>query len=234
MSMAAGICEFFIIISPEKIQLKDFITGDWTPPFLPFEKDLQFHRQMEQCRTAFVTQTSPHGVADAVGLAKDFVGNDPFVCIMPDCLLFSDESFAKQLLPTFERYRKSVVGTVLVTGAEVQRFGNVGLLRTQSLDGGCFLITSLSGKTPEPIKAGPGETIRKGFGGGIYLPEYFELLERTRPQAKGEVDDVPIHKMLVEQRKLLGVQLEGVAFDVGHPVGLRAAAHYVGRRRNGT
>jgi hypothetical protein len=29
---------------------------------------------------------------------------------------------------------------------------------------------------------------------------------------------------------LLGVLLEGEAFDVGHPLGLRAAAHYVGRR----
>ena len=55
-----------------------------------------------------------------------------------------------------------------------------------------------------------------------------------RPLAKGEVDDVPIHQILIKQGRLLGVLLEGAAFDVGHLLGLRAAAHYVGRRINRT
>ncbi|MBW2172704.1 MAG: NTP transferase domain-containing protein [Deltaproteobacteria bacterium] len=229
MCMAAGITEFCIIISPRKAQLRDFVTGDWTPPALPFEKDLRFYNQIERCRIIFVTQTSPTGVADAVGLARGFVGDDPFACIMPDCLLFSDKPHIQQLLPTFQRYRKSVIGAVLITGVETQRFGNVGLLSCHKLDEESFLITSLSDKTPEPLYAKPGETIYKGFGGGIYLPEYFKLIEETRPHAKGEVDDVPIHQMLVKQEKLLGVVLQGAAFDTGHPLGLRAAAHYAGR-----
>ena len=230
MYMAAGICEFCIIVSPEKPRLKDFITGNWPPPALPFEKDAQFYEQLKRCRIVFVTQSHPKGVADAVGLAKDFVGDEPFACIMPDCLLFSDKPHARQLLHVFERYQKNVISTVFVKGTDVKRFGNVGLLRTQRLNGECFLITSLSDKNGEPLTARPGETIHKGFGGGIYLPEYFDLIEIIRPGAKGEVDDVPIHQMLIEQRKLLGVLLEGTAFDAGHPLGLRAAAHFVGRK----
>ena len=104
------------------------------------------------------------------------------------------------------------------------------MLSTQDLDGECFRITSLSDKTPEPLYANPGETICKGFGGGIYLPEYFDLIEEIRPHAGDEVDDIPIHHMLIEQNKLVGVVLQGAAFDTGHPLGLRAAAHYVGRK----
>jgi len=234
MLMAAGITEFCIISSPGKVQLRDFVTGDWTPPALPFEKDLGFYNQLERCRITFVTQPSPTGVADAVGLAKEVVGNNPFACIMPDCLLFSNESHVRQLLPVFQRYRKSVIGTVLITGAEAQRFGNVGLLSCRELDDECFLITSLSDKTPEPLAVKPGKTVYKGFGGGIYLPEYFDLIEKTRSRATGEVDDVPIHQMLIEQERLLGVVLKGAAFDTGHPLGLRAAAHYAGRKLRGT
>jgi len=230
MYMAAGISEFCIIISTEKPQLKDFITGNWTPPALPFEKDARFYKQLERCRIVFVTQSHPRGVADAIGLAKDFVGDEPFACIMPDCLLFSDKPHAQQLLQVFERYQKNVIGTVFIRCADVKRYGNVGLLRTQRIDGECFLITSLSDKKPEPLTARPGETIHKGFGGGIYLPEYFELIEIIRPLAKGEIDDVPIHQILIKQGKLLGVLLEGAVFDAGHPLGLRAAAHYAGRR----
>lgn len=228
--MAAGISEFCIITSPDKPHLHDFITGNWNPPAFPFEKDAIFYNQLEQCRIVFVTQSHPRGVADAVGLAEDFVGDEPFVCIMPDCLLFSDKPHPQQLLHVFERYEKNVIGTVLIKSAHVKRFGNVGLLGTQRLSNECFLITSLSDKNPQPLTAKPGETIHKGFGGGIYLPEYFELIEKTRSHAKGEVDDVPIHQILVERGRLLGVLLEGEAFDVGHPLGLRAAAHYVGRR----
>ncbi|MBW1677388.1 MAG: NTP transferase domain-containing protein [Deltaproteobacteria bacterium] len=232
MYMAAGISEFCIIISPEKPQLKDFITGNWTPPAIPYEKDARFYKQLERCRIVFVTQSHPGGVADAVGMAKDFVGDEPFACIMPDCLLFSDRPHAQQLVQVFERYQKNVISTVFIRGADVKRFGNVGLLRTQRLDGESFLITSLSHKKPEPLTAMPGETIHKGFGGGIYLPEYFDLVEIVRALAKGEVDDVPIHQILIKQRKLLGVLLEGAAFDAGHPSGLRAAVHYAGRRTN--
>lgn len=234
MCMAGGITEFCLIISPRKIQLRDFVTGEWTPPALPFEKDLRFYNQIKRCRVTFATQPAPTGVADAVGLAKSFVGDDPFVCIMPDCILFSDKSHLQQLLPAFQRYGKSVVGAVLITGTETQRFGNVGILSTQEMDGECFRITSLSGKTSEPLPASPGKTICKGFGGGIYLPEYFDLIEEIRPHARNEVDDIPIHHILIERDRLLGVVLEGVAFDTGHPLGLRAAAHYAGRRLSST
>jgi UTP--glucose-1-phosphate uridylyltransferase len=230
MCMAGGITEFCIIISPRKAQLRDFVTGEWTPPALPFEKDLRFYNQIKRCRVTFAIQPAPAGVADAVGLAESFVGNEPFVCIMPDCLLFSDKPHVQQLLPAFHRHGKSVVGTILITGTETQRFGNVGMLSTQELDGECFRIISLSGKTAEPIPAKPGETICKGFGGGIYTPEYFNLIEEVRPQAGDEVDDIPIHHRLVEQGRLLGVVLKGVAFDAGHPLGLRSVAHYAGRK----
>ena len=232
MYMAAGISEFCIIVSPEKPQLKNFVTGNWTPPAIPFEKDSRFYKELERCRIVFVTQKHPRGVADAVGLAKDFVGDEPFACIMPDCLLFSNKPHAQQVIQVFERYKRSVIGTVLIKGGDVRRFGNVGLLVTQRLNGDCFLITSLSDKKAEPLTARPGETIHKGFGGGVYLPEYFDLIEVIRLKEKGEVDDVPIHQALISQGKLLGVLLEGVAFDVGHPLGFRAAAHYTGRRVN--
>ncbi len=232
MYMAAGISEFCIITSPDKPQLKDFITGNWTPPVFPFEKDAQFYKQLQRCRIVFLTQSHPSGVADAVGLAKDFAGDGPFACIMPDCLLFSRKSHVQQLLQAFEKYQENVIGTVSLRGSEVRHFGNVGLLRTERLNGKCFLITSLSDKKLEPLTARPGETIHKGFGGGIYLPEYFDLIEIVRPQSRGEVDDVSIHQILINQGKLLGVLLEGAVFDAGHPLGFRAATHYAGRRVN--
>jgi len=176
-----------------------------------------------------LTQNKAIGVADAVSLARDFVNNEPFVCIMPDCLLFSHRPFARQLMDGFEKYAKNIIGTVYIQGVDVRRFGNVGRLGTNRLDGGFFSITSLSDKTKKPLAAHGGEKIHKGFGGGIYLPEYFDLVEIIRNQTEGEVDDVPIHHRLIQKEALLGVLLQGKAFDAGHPLGYRAVIHFAGR-----
>jgi UTP--glucose-1-phosphate uridylyltransferase len=230
--MAAGIREFCVITSPEKPQIRDFLTGDWKPPVFPFEKDLRFFQQLERCEIVFLTQEEPIGVADAISLARDFIGNEPFVCIMPDCILFSDVSQTQQTLQVFQRQESHVIGMIAMRGADGNRFGNVGLLQAEKLNGNAFRITSLTDKTGEPIKATPGALIHKGFGGGIYLPEFFDLVEVIRPQARGEVDDVPIHQILIKEKKLLGVLLEGAAFDAGHPLGLKAAGHFAGRPTN--
>jgi UTP--glucose-1-phosphate uridylyltransferase len=229
MYMASGISEFCVITSPHKPMLRDFITGNWKSPALPFHWDAALYRKLEACRTVFLTQNEPRGVADAVHLARDFVGDEPFACIMPDCLLFSDKPLAQQLLEGCERHQAHVIGSIYIRGNDVRRFGNVGVLETDRLRGPCFAITSLSNKKQKPLSLPPGETIHKGFGGGIYLPEYFHLVEAIRSHVKGEVDDVPIHHLLIKEGKLLGIVLEGVAFDAGHPLGFRTAVDYVGR-----
>ncbi len=229
--MASGISEFCIVTSPHKPQLKAFLTGNWKPPYLPFRRDARFFEKLKGCHTAFLVQNEPKGVADAVALAKGFVGDEPFACIMPDCLLFSQKPFARQLIEAFRKFPQNMIGTVHITGNDVKRYGNVGLLGVKHLQKPCFTITSISDKTVKPLSAKPGEIVHKGFGGGIYLPEYFDLVEAIRPKVKGEVDDVPIHHILVEEGRLLGVLLEGTAFDAGHPLGYRTAVRFVGRRR---
>jgi UTP--glucose-1-phosphate uridylyltransferase len=229
MYVASGISEVCIITSPQKRLIMDFVTGNWLPPALPFSKDGLFYRKLEACRTVFLTQEKPRGVADAIALARDFVGNEPFACIMPDCLLFSDKPMAAQLIRGFDRCKTNVIGTIFLRGNHMLRFGNVGVLEKDEADHDCPTITSLSGKKKEPLSAKPGGTICKGFGGGIYLPEYFDLIETMRPHATEEVDDVPVHQILAEEGKLVGVPLEGTAFDAGHSLGFRAAVHFAGR-----
>jgi UTP--glucose-1-phosphate uridylyltransferase len=229
MCVDSGISEICCITAPSKPLLEKFVTGSWTLPMLPFRRDDQFYGKLDGCHITFRSQPEPTGVADAVSLARDFVGNAPFVCIMPDCLLFSDTPFLRQLTTGFEKYRKSIIGTVFLRGTELNRFGNVGRLETDRLDDGFFSITSLSDKTRKPLATMLGQQIHKGFGGGIYLPEYFDLIDIVRDKACGEIDDVPIHHRLIEKQALIGVLLQGNAFDAGHPLGYRAAVHFAGR-----
>jgi UTP--glucose-1-phosphate uridylyltransferase len=234
MYLASGISEFCFVTSPDKPLIRDFITGAYPPRAFPFKPDTRFYNRLRACRVLFCSQNAPQGVAHAIWLAKDFVGSEPFACIMPDCLLFSENPFLQQLMEAFSRHGKNTIGAVVVHCDEAKRYGNVGILRTKPVDDSCFLITSITDKTEKPLPVERGENIQKGFGGGIYLPEYFRLVETIRPKAGREVDDVPIHDLLVRDKNLLGVPLRGAAFDAGHPLGFRAAVHFVGRPHSET
>jgi UTP-glucose-1-phosphate uridylyltransferase len=229
MYLDSGISELCIITSPQKPLIRDFIAGSWCPPALPFKRDAAFYDKLKNCRTVFLIQEEPRGVADAVGLARDFVKSEPFACIMPDCLLFSEKPMAKQLALAFERWQTPVIGAIFVKGDDVLRFGNVGLLEVEASSDRSFAVTSLSPKKDGPLYMDPNATMVKGFGGGVYLPEYFDLVEAIRPKAQGEVDDIPIHQILIKEGRLLAIPLEGRPFDAGHPLGFRAAVHFVGR-----
>lgn len=226
----SDIRDFCIVISPEKERVRRFLTDGPRAAGLPFRHDAGFLSRLRSCRITYLIQERPAGVADAVALARGVVGSRPFACIMPDCLLFADRPFLKQLIATHETYRTNVIATIRIAGPDLARFGNVGLLESLPLDDHAVRITSLSPKRRAPLVASGTGSFQKGFGGGIYLPEYFHLADAVPPDRRGEVDDVPIHEAMIDHGNLLGVLLEGTPFDAGHPLGYRAAAYFLGRR----
>lgn len=226
----SDIRDLYVIISPSKHLVRAFLTESRLPPGLPFREDPTFRSRLNSCNFTFLIQEQPVGVADAVSLARRFIGSDPFACIMPDCLLFGHEPFPRQLLDAYQKYATNVIGTILIREKDLNRFGNVGLLEVHGLDQKTVRITSLSPKSSDPLKARRPGPYQKGFGGGIYLPEYFELAEKLTRDPAGELDDVPIHHAMIDNQRLFGTLLEGDPFDTGHPLGLRAAAHFQGRR----
>jgi UTP--glucose-1-phosphate uridylyltransferase len=228
--MDSGICDLCIIVSPQKQLIRKFLTDEAVPAGLPYRHDPLFRDRLKSCHITFLVQERPTGVAHAVALARDFVGSEPFACIMPDCLLFADVPFPQQLMNVYQKQTVNVIGTILIKGKDLERFGNVGLLKSNPIDGHTVQITSLSPKVSEPLRGETSGSHHKGFGGGIYLREYFDLVPTVTVNDTGEIDDVPIHHAMIENQNLLGVRLEGAAFDTGHPLGFRAANHFRGRQ----
>jgi UTP-glucose-1-phosphate uridylyltransferase len=72
----------------------------------------------------------------------------------------------------------------------------------------------------------PGRAVLKGFGCGVFLPHFFDLIEEWRPRLTGEVDEVPVLQTLAREGRLLGVELMGRGFDAGNPEGFRAATAF--------
>jgi UTP--glucose-1-phosphate uridylyltransferase len=225
----SGVRQIGVIISPAKEGIRQFLLGN-PPEFLAPLVDAHLRVLFKTCKFSFFVQPEPTGLADAVSLCREFVGNEPFALIMPDNILLDGLPVVTQLIPFFASEGRDILGAINLEAKEASRFGNVGILETEVIPdrGPRFRkVSYFSSKTDEPLYIPPGEKLLKNFGGSIFLPHFFDYIEQSRPKAKGELDDVPVIQAILRQEGLRVVVLEGNGFDVGNPEGYWAANLYI-------
>ena len=222
---ASGIRQIGVVISPAKESIRQFLLGE-PPQFLAPQLDAHLRVLLRACTFSFFVQPSPLGVADAVSLCRDFVGDEPFALVMPDNILLDGLPVVSQMIPFFSREPRDMLGALRLEAEQASRFGNVGILETEAISDESKKIVSVrrfSDKISSSLHIPAGESVLKNFGGSIFLPHFFDYIEKLRPHIEGELDDVPVVQAIIKEKGLLAVALEGNGFDVGNPAGYWAA-----------
>lgn len=222
---ASGIRQIGVVISPAKESIRQFLLGE-PPEFLAPQLDAHLRVLLRACTFRFFVQPSPLGVADAVSLCRDFVNDEPFALVMPDNILLDGLPVVSQMIPFFSREPRDMLGALRLEAEQASRFGNVGILETEVISEESKKILSVSGisdKISGPLHIPAGESALKNFGGSIFLPHFFDYIEKLRPHIEGELDDVPVVQAILKEKGLLAVALEGNGFDVGNSAGYWAA-----------
>jgi len=230
---ASGVREIAVVISSAKESIRRFLQGN-PPEFLAPQLDAHLKTFFEACAFSFFVQPQPNGLADAVSLCREFVGREPFALIMPDNILLHGHPVMTQIIPFFSREGGDILGAITIEMGEAFRFGNVGILETETIPGKSIRfkkVSHFSDKKGEPMTIPPGEKVLKNFGGSIFLPHFFDYIEECRPRAQGELDDVPVIQAILRDKGLHVVVLEGDGFDVGNPAGYRAASLHASRSK---
>jgi len=164
----------------------------------------------------FVEQRKPLGLADAVLCARPFVGDDPFVVLLPDVIMVSREPVVRQLMGTYEETGGSVLAVREVEPQDVQRFrivrvSHTGMGSTKS----SVRITGLLEK-PSPERA----PSRLGvFGRYLLEPSIWDAIAQTSPDASGEVQLTDALNLLCQNELLFGACFEGRHYDAGDLIG---------------
>ncbi len=164
----------------------------------------------------FVEQRKPLGLADAVLCARPFVGDDPFVVLLPDVIMVSREPVVRQLIGAHEETGGSVLAVREVEPQDVQRFGIVRVARTGT--GSTKSSVRISGlvEKPSPEQA----PSRLGvFGRYLLEPSIWDAIAQTNPDADGEVQLTDALNLLCQNELLFGVCFEGRHYDAGDRIG---------------
>ena len=177
-------------------------------------------------KVSFVIQDEALGLGHAVLTAKDAVGDEPFVVILPDDIVSHSPGVVAQMTEIFDR---TGAGVVAVEPMPWETVHNYGVVDATPVSDSLHQVRGLVEKPPRE-QAPSNLSI---VGRYILPPAIFDCLERTPPGAKGEIQLTDGMLLLLESAELYAYEFHGIRYDGGQPLGLlRASLEYALRRED--
>ena len=178
----------------------------------------------------FVEQKGPRGYGHALLVARDAVGEEPFLHLVGDHLYLrhGEKSCARQVVEAAEKEDASISAVQPTREGLLTRFGAVGGPRLQTRSDAWTIEAVLEKPTPteaEQKLVAPG--LRAGhylcfFGVHVLTPAVFRLLLDEIGQSK-DGERVPLAAALARlcrQERHLALSIEGTRQDLGHKYGV--------------
>ena len=160
----------------------------------------------------YAFQEKPLGLGDALLAASGFVGDEPFVMMIPDQLFFGPQTAIRQLLANAPSSYTIFGSLVEIERPEARHFAGARSYHMRAAGERLFHLDSI--KNPGSERKEAGEIA--GFGRTLFSPEVFKYLgpEYTNP-ATGEVDLLLTREEIASKEECFGVLLDGRPMDLG-------------------
>jgi UTP--glucose-1-phosphate uridylyltransferase len=212
-AVAAGIEEIVFIISENKESIGHYFSpapalDTWLADQGKASLLNNLNALLSRVRTRCVYQDQPRGRGHAVLCAREAVGEEPCIVILPDDLGEADPPLSAQLLHVYERKGTGVVALERIPRDDIHRYGVIAGAEREPRT---YEISDMVEKPPRGTEPSDLAII-----GRYVLPaEIFTILERIQPGAGGEIQLTDGLKILRQRRGLFGYEFTGRRHDVG-------------------
>lgn len=210
----AGLEELALVVRPGKPALRAYVEARrGEPPY-------------KGVTIEFVEQSEPTGLADAIGLCRQFTGDQPFAILLPDNLLMPSRSALTEMAELSEFEGCDVLGVIGVDSGRAHEYGNCGRFEYATRPDRALAINRLIDRGPGRMHVDPGQTVLRTCGRYVCRAHLYDYLDAARDPHADDWDERAAYKLLMKDHRLLGSVLHGKHFDVGNPDGyLSACAH---------
>lgn len=225
----AGIEEILIITGRNKVSIENHFDYSYE-----LEKTLEEKGKKDLLRVVnhiselsniyYVRQKKPLGLGHAIACAEAFVGDEPFVVLLGDDIIYTDEKrgekpVTKQLV---EKYNELQGGTILgvqeVPHKNVSKYGIIKPLK--QIDEKTVVVEDFIEKPS--IEEAPSNLA--ALGRYVLEPEIFSYLKNTKPGKGGEIQLTDaILSMKNNGEKLYAYNFDGLRYDTGDKFGMFVA-----------
>lgn len=223
-AVASGATDILIITARGKGAIEDYF--DYSPEyearFLAKGKPEEIEKMREICKKAnvhFIRQHEAQGLGAAIQYARTFTGDDPFMVLYGDDVVFSDGKPAMlELVEAYEKYGLGVCGVKPVPMEQVYKYCS---LDARKIDGSSneYTVHTMVEK-PKPEEVFTNLSI---LGRVILPPEIYDILDNTPLGAGNELQLTDAMKTLAETKGMVAVEYEGKRYDLGSKLGLLMA-----------
>ena len=226
-AIAAGITDLIFVTSWTKRSIEDH-----------FDKNFELEYKLEQAgkkelldivqnilpkgvNCFYVRQAEALGLGHAVLCAKDIVGDEPFVVLLADDMIYCDQTpCLKTMVDLAEESSSSVVAVEQVPMERVNKYGVIDPVFVSDR------LHKLQGVVEKPpIEKAPSNL--SIVGRYVLQPRIFELLETTARGAGGEIQLTDAIAELLKEQGVFGYEFDGIRYDCGSKLGhMKANVEY--------
>lgn len=219
----SGITDILIITGRGKEIMENFF--DFSPEYEAalaakgrLDEIERLHEIADMANIHFLRQKETRGLGHAVGRARSFVGDDPFLVLYGDDVIFSKRPVCRQLMDVYEKYGKPVVGVKPVKPEELCRYSS---LKVESVEGE-DRITYCTDMIEKP-KAGEEFSNLSILGRVLLTPDIFDIIDNLEPGAAGEYQLTDAIKKIARRDGVYALEFEGDRYDLGSKSGFLKA-----------
>lgn len=159
----------------------------------------------------FVWQKELNGLGDAVRYGRQHVGDEPFVVMLGDSILQTENGkpVTRQLMEVFEKYQSSVVALEEVPRANVSRYGVMG---GKHVGGHLYEVEEWIEKPS--VEEAPSNLVIAGRY--VFTPEIFDQIDVIPTGVNNEIQLTDAMRLLLKEQKMYGHHFIGKRYDVGN------------------
>jgi UTP--glucose-1-phosphate uridylyltransferase len=172
----------------------------------------QVRRISDLVRLSSVRQKEPMGLGHAVLAARPAVGDEWFGVLLGDDLIDSEEPGIGQLARVSLQTGKATVALMPVPEDQVHLYG---VAAGPQLEGGNVQVEKIVEKPPK----GTAPSNLAVIGRYVLPPDIFDILEKVKPGAGGEIQLTDALAVLAKAGRLVGVRFKGERYDAGDRLG---------------
>ena len=165
----------------------------------------------------FVRQKQTLGLGHAVSMAKAFTGDDPFVVIYGDDVIWGEDPVCAQLIRAYEEFGLGVLGVKEVTPEAITKYSS---LKVEPIHDNYYKCTDMVEKpTPDKILS-----LFSILGRCVLTPDIFDILDNTNPGAGGEIQLTDAMGTMARSKGMVAVDFTGTRYDMGNKLGIMQAS----------
>ena len=219
----SGITDILIVTNRDKEAMENFF--DLSPEYISVlegkgrvEAADKIRRIANMSNIYFLRQKEAKGLGHAVGRARSFVGDEPFVVLYGDDIIFSKTPVCRQLIDVYEKYGKPVVGVKPVSAEQLTKYCS---LKVDSLPGeeNVYACSDMIEK-PKPGQEFSNLSI---LGRVLLTPDAFDIIDNLEPGAGGEYQLTDAMAKMAREGGVSALEFEGERYDMGSKLGFLMA-----------